>query len=142
MVPSVIQRAVSLLDHTILSIVIALQFLGCLGGIATLLLFSRYPGADFNVLPGMLFFGAGIAAAVVLHKNQKKEFWRRLPALGWHAVVAGYVIRSRGLVGYSALFSVGVALYLGITAAVGFSATRIMANPRENSSIETTELRQ
>jgi hypothetical protein len=81
MTPGVTPKAIALLDHTILSIIIALQFLGCLAGIGALLLFSRYPGADFNVLLGMLFFGAGVATTIALRKNQKTEFWRRLPAL-------------------------------------------------------------
>jgi hypothetical protein len=140
MVPGVIQKAIALLDHSILSLIIALQFLGCLAWIGTLLLFSRYPGADFNVLPASLFFAAGIATAVVLHKNQKKEFWRRLPALLWNGLLAGYAILNRGLtlksspsdvLFYSALFNVCVAIYLGATAAIGFAATRSRPRPEE-----------
>jgi len=128
MIPSAAKNVIALLDHTILSIIIALQFLGCLACIGVLLLFSRYPGADFDVLPLVLFFATGIATVIVLHKQQKKQFWRRLPALLWNALFAGYAIPGRGLnlkswssdvLGY---YIVCVAIYLGVSAAIGFAA--------------------
>ena len=129
MVSSGAPKAIAILDHTILSIIIALQFFGCLGCIGALLLFSRYPGADFNVLPAILFFGAGIVTTIVLNKNQKTEFWRRLPALLWNVLFAGYAILGRGLNLKSSsseilTFNVCAAIYLGATAAIGFAATR------------------
>jgi hypothetical protein len=136
MLRSVSQKATALLDHTILSVIIALQFLGCLAFIGALLLFSRYPSADFNVLPEILFYGAGIATAIVLQKNQKSEFWRRLPALLWNALFAGYAILGRGLSlkGSSSdilAFNVCAVIYLGATTAIGFAATRTVPKLEE-----------
>lgn len=134
---SVTPKAIGLLDHTILSIIIALQFLGCLGFIASLLLFSRYPGADFNVLPEILFFGAGIVTTVILQKNQEKEFWRRLPALLWNVLFAGYAIFARGSNLKSSswdtiiFFNVCAGLYLGATSAIGFAAARTAPRQEE-----------
>jgi len=136
MFPSVPQKATALLDHTIVSVIIALQFLGCLAFIGALLLFSRYPGADFNVVPEILFYGAGIVTAVVLQKNRKNEFWRRLPALLWNALFAGYLILGRGLGLKNSssdvlAFNVCAAIYLGATTAIGFAATRTVPKLEE-----------
>ena len=112
-------KAIGLLDHFVVSLIIALQFLGCLGMMAALLLFSRYPGADYSVAPAFLIFGAGIAAAVVLNKNQRTEFWRRVPACLWNVFLAAYLSLGRGTSSYVATFSVCAAIYLGATAMIG-----------------------
>ena len=141
-----LQKAMAVSDHTIVTIIIAFQFLGSLACIGSLLLFSRYPGADFNVLGGILFFGAGSGTAILLHHNQRKEFWRRLPAALWNVMFAAYAIFGRGLnwkrlpagvPGY-ALLSVCMAIYLGATAAIGFSAARTMSQTEEgrNSTVD------
>jgi hypothetical protein len=131
--PGVTAKAIALLDRTILSIIIALRFLSCLSCIGALLLFSGYPGADFGVSPAILFYGAGIATTVVLQKNQKKEFWRRLPAMLWNALFVGYAVLGRGLSASSAIltFNVCAAIYLGATAAIGFAATRTLPRLEE-----------
>ena len=138
MVSSAGQKGMALLDHTIVSIIVALQFLGCLLFIATLLLFSRYPGADFNALPKILFFAGGVAAAVILQTNQRTEYWRRVPALLWNVLFAAYVAFHRGanpsgsssaLSNYTVLFSLWAAIYLGVTAAIGYTGRRDVPEP-------------
>ncbi len=120
------------LDHVLVSVIIAFQFLGCLFLFGSVILFSRYPGADYSVGPAFLASAAGIAAVVVLQKNQKIEFWRRLPAFFWNVALAAYFMSASGgnsrasnNGSYVVTFNVCAAIYLGLTALIGPSVLAV-----------------
>jgi hypothetical protein len=127
-----VRRALRVADHSVVSIIIAAQFLGSLFFLlSTLWMLGLSPGRPNTFLLLIAYWSAGIATAVFL--QEKGRSWlsppapptrRRVPALLWNAGLVTYLATSQGvdwhesptsLIGY---FTVGATAYLAFTCAI------------------------
>jgi hypothetical protein len=139
-----------LVDHTVVSIIISIQFLASIFYLLSYPFMFLYGGGS----PGILllwiaYWGAGIVTAVLLQKAaflQKTETWRRLPAMLWNSLWAFYFM-FRGAVNwrnpfdnfdsYSTLYCMFAVVYLAATSAIGFGAGRAVASLKEKKQRAT-----
>jgi hypothetical protein len=88
--PESVSKAAKLADHTIISVVIAVQFLSCIFYLlSTPWAFNYGGGSAHKLLPWIAYWCAGIVTAVRL---QKQGTWRRIAALIWNSLLPGYAI--------------------------------------------------
>ena len=121
-------RLAKLIDHTIISIIIAVQFLSSIFFLLSIPWSFNYGGGSAgHLLPWIAFWVAGIVTAVRLQKPQPK---RRIAALLWNSVLPGYVIFRGWHVNWQNPFDnfnniatmcgIFAVIYLAVTTAIGF----------------------
>jgi hypothetical protein len=146
--PESVSKAAKLADHTIVSIVIAVQFLSCMFYLLSLPWAFNYGGGSAqNLLPWIAYWCAGIVTAIFLQKKGKT--WispptpspsQRIPALLWNSLLPGYLIL-HGKVNwqnpfdnfdsYATICALFVVTYLAATSAILVAVGGAVPQPEE-----------
>jgi hypothetical protein len=136
-----------LADHTIISIIIAVQFLFCLFWLLTTLWYGDGSAHPYVLLMSVAYGGAGIVTAILLQK--KGQSWiqpptpsprQRIPVLLWNSLLPGYAIL-HGKVNwqnpfdsfdsYATIYGLFVVAYLTATSAIGVVAGGAVPQSKE-----------
>jgi len=136
--PEPVSKAAKLADHTIISIVISVQFLCCIFYLLSIPWAFNYGGGSAsNLLPWIAYWCTGVITAVRL---QKQGTWRRIAALIWNSLLPGYSIL-HGKVnwqkpfdnfdGYATIYGVFVVAYLAASSAMGVGVGVVVPQPEE-----------
>jgi len=115
------KTVIRLADHTIISIIISVQFLYC--AIWVFGAFTTLAGAVFSSVAGIAYLTAGFVTASML---QKRGWWRRVAAMLWSSL--NLIFHGRvnwqhpdNFFDYFAIYSAFAVAYLAATAIIEFA---------------------